>query len=113
MVRLRQAMVAHPALVAGEGRACTELMRAMEGRAAIKTGAEGVFVAILPETGHGIAVKAADGATRAAECAIAALLIRQGLLDPDHPATRKVWNAPILNRRGIEVGRVAPAPGFA
>ena len=34
MVRLREAMMAHPDLVAGEGRACTELMRATDGRAA-------------------------------------------------------------------------------
>ena len=52
MVRLRQAMMAHPDLVAGEGRACTRLMRAMAGRAAVKTGAEGVFIAILPDQGR-------------------------------------------------------------
>lgn len=38
MVALRRAMVAHPDLVAGVGRACTELMRAMDG-VAVKTGA--------------------------------------------------------------------------
>jgi L-asparaginase II len=32
----------------GETRACTELMRAMDGTVAIKTGAEAVFIAILP-----------------------------------------------------------------
>ena len=36
MHRLTHSMAAHPELVAGEGRACTELMRAMEGRVAIK-----------------------------------------------------------------------------
>jgi len=39
-VRLREAMMAHPDLVAGEGRSCTALMRAMGGRVAVKTGAE-------------------------------------------------------------------------
>ena len=57
----------HPELVAGEGRACTALMRAMDGRVAVKTGAEGVFVAILPDHGLGIALKITDGATRASE----------------------------------------------
>jgi L-asparaginase II len=112
MVRLRQAMMAHPDLVAGEGRACTELMRAMDGRAAIKTGAEGVFVAILPDRGLGIAVKIADGATRAAELAIAALLVRAGVLERDHPATRKRLDAALSNWRGIEVGVLRPAAGF-
>jgi L-asparaginase II len=111
--RLTQAMMAHPGLVAGEGRACTELMRAMNGRAAIKTGAEGVFVAIVPERRIGVALKITDGATRGAECAIAAVLVALGVLDPLHPATRKRLDVPILNRRSIETGRVIAAPGFA
>ncbi|MEW9918049.1 asparaginase [Marimonas sp. MJW-29] len=110
--RLHQAMRLHPDLVAGEGRACTELMRAMDGKVALKTGAEGFFIAILPERKLGIAVKAACGTTRAAECAIAALLVRLGALDANHPATRKRLNAPILNRRNIETGTLRPASGL-
>ena len=64
-VRLVNAMNAHPALVAGEGRACTQLMRAMGGSGVIKTGAEGVFTAILPQQRLGIALKIDDGTTRA------------------------------------------------
>lgn len=111
-VALTRAMMAHPELVAGEGRACTELMRAMQGRAAIKTGAEGVFVAILPEQRLGVALKIADGATRASECAIAALLVRLGALDADHPAARTFLDAPILNRREIVTGRMRAAAGL-
>ncbi len=107
--RLRSAMAQHPELVAGEGRACTELMRAMGGDVAIKTGAEGVFVAMLPKQKLGIAVKVSDGATRASECAIAALLIKLGILDAAHPAAQKRMNAPMLNRRGIDTGHVIPA----
>jgi hypothetical protein len=70
MHRLTRAMAAHPEMVAGEGRACTELMRAMEGRVAIKTGAEAVFIAIVPERKMGIALKITDGGTRAAEAAV-------------------------------------------
>ena len=107
--RLRDAMRAHPLLVAGEGRACTELMRAMDGRVTLKTGAEGYFIAILPEQKLGIAVKAADGATRAAECIVAALLVRLGALDPDHPATLKCMNVPVLNRAGQLTGHIKPS----
>ena len=39
--RLRNAMAAHPSLVAGQGRSCTALIEACEGRAVVKTGAEG------------------------------------------------------------------------
>ena len=42
MQALREAMMAHPDLVAGEGRACTDLMRAAPG-VAVKMGAEGVY----------------------------------------------------------------------
>ncbi|WP_037906621.1 asparaginase [Sulfitobacter mediterraneus] len=110
--RLHQAMRLHPELVAGEGRACTELMRAMDGKVALKTGAEGFFIAILPEQKLGIALKAACGTTRAAECAIAALLVRLGALDANHPATLKRLNAPIKNWRGIETGVLKPAAGL-
>ena len=113
MRRLREAMMRHPDLVAGEGRSCTILMRALGGRAAVKTGAEGVFVAILPERRMGIAVKIADGATRASECAIVALLVRLGLFERDDPAARRYLDAPILNRRGIVTGSLRAAPGLA
>lgn len=107
--RLHQAMRLHPELVAGDSRACTELMRAMEGKVALKTGAEGFFIAILPDQKLGIALKAACGTTRAAECAIAALLVKLGVLDPTHPATLKRMNAPILNRRDLQTGVLKPA----
>ncbi|MFT6676229.1 MAG: L-asparaginase II [Sulfitobacter sp.] len=110
--RLHQAMRLHPELVAGEGRACTELMRAMNGKVALKTGAEGFFIAILPEQKLGIALKAACGTTRAAECAIAALLVRLGVLEANHPATLKRLNAPIKNWLGVETGILRPAAGL-
>ncbi|WP_299735810.1 asparaginase [uncultured Roseobacter sp.] len=110
--RLHEAMRLHPDLVAGEGRACTELMRAMNGQVAIKTGAEAFFIGILPEQKFGIALKIVDGTTRASECAIAALLVKLGVLEPDHAATRKRLNAPITNRRGIQTGWIRPAAGL-
>ena len=108
--RLFAAMVSHPELVAGEGRACTRLMRACEGRAVLKTGAEGYFVAILPEIGRGVALKIEDGGTRAAECAIAAILVRLGVLPAGHPEALAYTNAPITNRRGLKTGHLRAAP---
>jgi len=113
MVRLREAMMQHPAMVAGEGRACTDLMRAMRGAAAIKTGADGVFVAILPRKKLGIALKIADGGTRASEAAIVALLSRAGVLDPAHPAALKRLGGPQTNWRGKVTGEISLAAGFA
>ncbi len=110
--RLVAAMVAHPELVAGEGRACTELMEAMGGAVAVKTGAEAVFVAILPARGLGVALKIEDGATRASECAIAALLVRLGAAEADDPAVARRLRPPILSRRGFLAGDIRPAEGF-
>ncbi len=110
--RLTRAMAAYPELVAGEGRACTELMRAMGGKVAIKTGAEAVFVAILPEQKLGIALKIVDGGTRASEAAICGLLVKLGVLEADHPATRKRLNAVMRNCRGVAVGDVRLASSF-
>jgi len=108
--QLHRAMATHPDLVAGEGRACTRLMRAMNGKVAIKTGAEGFFVAILPDQRMGVALKIADGATRAAECAIAQILVRLGALDPNHPEALAFTNGAIRNWDGLETGHMRAAP---
>lgn len=110
--RLRNAMATYPELVAGEGRACTDLMRAMNHKVAVKTGAEAYFIAIIPEMKLGVALKILDGGTRGAECAIAAILIRLGVLDAEHPLAKKYVNAPIQNWDGLVTGQMKPAEGF-
>ncbi len=112
MVRLRRSMAAHPDLVAGEGRACTELMRAMGGKVSIKTGAEAVFVAMLPEQKLGIALKIEDGNGRASEAALVGLLTKLGALDPAHPMAQKRLPAPQINCRGIAAAELRLAEGF-
>ncbi|MEL6480622.1 MAG: asparaginase [Pseudomonadota bacterium] len=102
--RLREAMIAHPALVAGEERANTRLMRAAPRPIALKSGAEGVFAAILPEQGLGVAVKIDDGSDVAAQAAIAALLVRYGALEAEHPTVQETLAQPQLNARGIAHG---------
>ena len=106
--RLLSAMIAHPELVSGTGRACAILMRACTGRAAVKAGAEGFYAGWIPHAGLGIAIKIDDGAGRASETAIAAILDALGLLDASEPA-RKVLHAPILNTRGATVGERRPS----
>ncbi len=108
---LVEAMIAHPRLVAGQGRACTLLMQAASEPVALKTGAEGYFVAILPERQLGVALKIADGATRASECAIAAVLVRLGALDPGHPDVARFLCPEVRNWDGLVTGRIQPVPG--
>ena len=110
--RLVDAMMEHPELVAGEGRACTEIMREANGRVAVKTGAEGVYVAILPDQKRGVALKITDGATRASEAAMIALLIRLGALDADAPVVHRRLTGPITNWRGLKTGELRRAVQF-
>jgi L-asparaginase II len=106
--RLTQAMATYPEMVAGETRACTNLMRAMDGKVAVKTGAEGVFIAIVPEKRLGVAVKITDGATRASEAAIAAILVKLGVLNANHPTAIDLMAPDIRNWDGLVTGRIRP-----
>ena len=104
--RLRDAMAAHPRLIAGDGQPATVLTAAAEGQAVIKSGAEGVYAAMLPARGLGIALKIDDGSDRGAQAAIAALLARYGVLEARHPAVQSLADAPIHNWRGIAHGHI-------
>ena len=104
--RLRRACLAHPDLVAGEGRCCTEVTRALGGRAFVKVGAEGVYIAALPERGLGLSLKVRDGLREAAEVALVHLLDRYLHLDETERAALAPWRRQtIRNWKGLETGR--------
>jgi L-asparaginase II len=102
-------MLAHPELIAGEGRPCTEVMRAFPGRVIAKVGAEGVYSALLVKEGIGIALKVADGHTVAAALALGAVLSELGLGSPPPGLAAR----PIRNSRGLEVGDMRVIGGLA
>ena len=106
--RIVKAMTTYPELVGGTGRHCTLLMQAAGGKAAVKVGAEGVYAAMLPELGLGVALKIDDGAVRGGETAIAAILEALKLIDP----AAGLSTTTILNTRGTEVGVTRPAAGL-
>ncbi len=98
-------------MVAGSGRFCTVVMAALGGDAALKTGAEGVYCAALPGPALGVALKVADGATRAAEVAMAAILAHLGVLDEARAAElADRLTVPLHNWNGRHVGDVRMAP---
>ena len=108
--RLRTACAAEPYYVAGTGRFCTGVMRHFGARVFVKTGAEGVFCGALPEQGLGIAIKCDDGATRAAEVMMAAMIARfLPLSDADRTALDPFMRRTLRNWNGTEVGLVGPA----
>jgi len=106
--RILHAMMTHPELMSGSGRSCAALIRSSHARVAVKTGAEGFFGGWIPERGLGIAIKIDDGAHRASETVIAALLDKLGLLG-DLPNARALMQGPVLNTRGAAVGEKRPA----
>lgn len=107
--RILAACVAHPFCVSGTDRADLRLMEAGAGRIFTKTGAEGVFCAALPELGLGIALKCDDGAGRAAEVMVAAVLAALVRKDAALSARLAELSRPVLtNWNGIEVGLVRP-----
>jgi L-asparaginase II len=112
--RLLDACMAEPFLVAGTDRLDTRLMRAAGGRIMVKVGAEGVYCGAVPELGLGIAVKCDDGAARAAEVIVAAVLEKLLAGDPPLAATLGALARPVLrNWNGIEVGALRPAGPLA
>jgi L-asparaginase II len=103
--RLRAACAKNPWHVAGTGRFCTEIMKLFGARVFVKTGAEGVFCGALPDQDLGIAVKCDDGAGRAAEAIMAAIVARFLPLAADESAALARFVRPSLrNWNGIEVG---------
>ena len=62
--------------------------------------------------GLGVALKIEDGATRASECAIAALLARLGAIAAENPAAARRLRPPVLSRRGFPAGRIQPDAAF-
>lgn len=111
--RIADAVAAEPYMVAGKGRHCTALMEITGRRALVKTGAEGVFCAALPEHGLGVALKCDDGAWRASEIMITAVLRHLGVLTEAMEAQlADLIATPVKNARGAHVGEVRPAEGF-
>ena len=111
--RLVDAMRANPALVGGEREPATVLMRALGGEVALKSGAEGVFTAIIPGRGLGVAVKIDDGAGRAAAVAMAAILARLGVASAAEPGFAALLTPEQSNRRGVLTGTIRPAAALA
>jgi L-asparaginase II len=100
-----EAIRQHPEYVAGTGHADTELMTALPGVIA-KGGAEGVLLTATAE-GHAVAVKVADGSTRAtAAIALAAL----SELGADVSAATALQTVPVLGG-GRPVGEIR-VPGM-
>lgn len=124
LVRIRDAMMSHPELVAGERRQMdTALMRAFPGRVVAKGGAEGVLAIGLPPgslpadapfgggpMGVAAAVEDGNAARRAGHATSVAVLRQLGLArDPLPGPLASYASPPITDPRGERAGEVRAA----
>lgn len=110
--RIRKAVAAAPYMVAGHDRFCTSVMDIFGEHAFVKVGAEGVFCATLPEQGLGIALKCWDGAFRAAEVMLAAVLDAFLPMSEGEAVAMNNWRKPALkNWNGMHVGDIQLVDG--
>jgi L-asparaginase II len=106
LAQIREAMRAHPASVAGEGRLDTQVMRAAPHLVA-KAGAEAVHATGVVGNAAGIAVKVGDGTRRALAPAVVAVLAEAGVLDAEaRRVLEPLAEERLTNHAGLEVGAI-------
>ncbi|MBN8996544.1 MAG: asparaginase [Rhizobiales bacterium] len=98
--RLVAASAAEPWMIGGTGRFVTEVLEKLGGTVFAKDGAEGTFCAAFREVGLGMAVKCDDGAGRAADVILGAVI--EAFVAPGAELSRR----PVKSRRGEVVGEV-------
>src|SRR5262249_30567522 len=107
--RILDAMAVAPLMVSGTGTFNTVVMTVAGAPVRLKPGAEGVYCAVMPGVGYGIALKIDDGASRAAEVAVATILDGLGAFTAAQRETLAPQLRPIVkNVAGRDVGEVRP-----
>jgi L-asparaginase II len=99
--RIFNSCVKFPEITGGSKSINSILTKLSKGKAFIKNGAEGVFVAIIPEKKSALAVKIIDGTRRAAEVAIAGLLSELKIINNE-----KIKKRPIKNSANQVIGSI-------
>lgn len=118
LARIYRAMTDHPELVAGEGRFCTALMRAFDGQAVGKVGADACYGFGLRESDQtralgaegalGLSVKIEDGNGDALCMIICEILERLGIgTDAQRAKLADFHHPKMLNTKGVQTGHVA------
>ena len=99
--RIFDSCVKFPEITGGSKSINSILTKLSKGKAFIKNGAEGVFVAIIPEKKSALVVKIIDGTGRAAEVAIAGLLSELKIINNE-----KIKKRPIKNSANQVIGSI-------
>ena len=108
--RIHHAVTRCPKMIAGTGRCCTAVIEKTGGKVIVKLGAEGVYSGYVPGRGLGFILKIDDGATRASEVALGALLSAIGATDDGLTSQLTSWFRPeISNSQHWRTGRIEPS----
>jgi len=111
--RIHAAITAHPYLIAGKERLCTALMELLAPDIMVKVGAAGMYTAVIPQHGLGLALKIDDGHDGAARVALGAVLNNLGVLPSDKAQALAEYFLPSLNNsRGETIGRYEPSSAW-
>ena len=100
--RIFDSCVKFPEITGGSKSINSILTKLSKGKIFVKNGAEGVFVALIPQKKSALAVKIIDGASRAAEVAIAGLLSELKIINNNK--IEKIKKMPIRNSANQVVG---------
>lgn len=104
---IRDAMLAHPGVVAGTGRIDTAVMKLTKGRILAKIGAEAVYCLAAVNDGIGISFKIEDGSYRAINPTVIGVLKRLDLItDAEHQELLAQFPPILKNHRGDIIGTV-------
>lgn len=95
---LNAAIAAKPYFIGGSESFSSKVVAESEGRVFAKMGAEGVFGAWIPQAGLGLALKCEDGAARASEVAMAAVLRELGVPINFFSPLVKRWSGEVVGQ---------------
>jgi L-asparaginase II len=103
--KILSAVSSEPSMISGTQGLCSRIVRISDGRAIAKTGAEGVYTALIPEKGIALALKVRDGASRASELAALYLIEKLGGLTSTEAENLRASTAAVIkNWVGLKVG---------
>ena len=103
--KIVQCCVEYPIHFGGSQSVNSILTKSSNKKILVKNGADGVFSAIVPDEKIAVVVKIKDGNMKAAEVAIAGLLLDLKLLDNE--TVRQLASQSILNSVGVKSGTIS------
>ncbi len=105
--RILQAVRSEAFYLSGSDDFTSDIIQKTQGRCIIKNGAEGVFCGVIPDKGLAFALKAEDGASRAAQAATVFLLQKLGIFDEENLISLKKYIEPkVKNWKDLDVGHI-------